>query len=355
MLSWRLRRLGARTLRVAMGSALGLLAGEGVMRLGGFDPLDDPQVAAAANSWTQDCAELVDGPGYRLAPDRCGANRFGLLDEDRPFVGGDQEVRIAVVGDSITGDRMYTDFLEALLTPALHRPVAAFNFGVPGYSTEEEAWTVEHAVPASQPAAIVLQFTPNDYQGTPVYLRHGSSVVVVDGVRADPNPVTRALVLHSAAWRVFALRRGLRPGVEERAPVIHAALDRIVAAADGAPLFALVFPTLTAPESTPASDVWATEDFVEAAHARGFRVVDLRETFRAVPAEDLRMDAGPTMYAQLATRQLRVPLPALIRATPPASLRLVDTDRASDTVHPNFYGHALAATALADAMTPVLP
>lgn len=353
-MAWSSLPLG-RVVRATVGAAIGLLLGEGWVRVSGHDPLDDPRLAQRANTWAHDCVVVESELRYHLAPGACGANSLGLLDDERPFLGAPDELRVAAFGDSVTADRMYTDFLEVLLAERLGRPVAVFNFGTTGWSTEEEAAQAELRLPEVRPHAAILQFTPNDYQGTPVYVRVGDEVRVMDRMAAE-GPLTRWLLARSAAWRLLSARPGLRPPATERAGSVHAALARFAAAsaAAGAPAWVLVVPELWDAGRTPEPIAWATADVVEASAAAGLGVVDLREPFAATEVGLLRRDRALDAWARLDQLPMEAAVRAALAGTSRERLLLRPGGDDGDVTHPNFYGHVLAAQALADALTPTL-
>jgi len=337
------------------GAGVGLFLGELWVRVSGHDPIDDPLVAHRANSWTHECVDLDPELGYVLRPGACGANSLGILDDERPFRGAPEELRVAAFGDSVTADRMYTDFLEVILAKRLGRPVAVFNLGVTGWSTREEAAYAERRLDEIAPHALILQFTANDYLGTPVYARVAGEVRVLDGA-ARHGPVATWMLRHSAAWRVVSLRSGARRGVRESAPSLHAALARFatVARRGDVPAWALLVPELWDPGATPEPVAWAEGDFAQAAGAAGLDVVDLTRGFEAAGMASLRRNQASAALTALAQLPLDPSLREFVADASPAALMLRGGGDEEDHTHPNFHGHALAAEALAEVLGPAL-
>lgn len=87
--------------------------------------------------------------------------------------------RIIVVGDSFTYagkaqfDDSFSKRLERMLNLNTNQPkVEVLNWGVPGYSTVQEAWMVKKALSRYQPDLIILQVTLNDPEIRPYRVTH---------------------------------------------------------------------------------------------------------------------------------------------------------------------------------------
>jgi lysophospholipase L1-like esterase len=97
-----------------------------------------------------------------------------LLAADTPGL-----TRIAVLGDSfafgfgVTLDETFTEVLEVQLNAAGDgRRYEVLNFGVPGYSTEEEAAVLEHKALAFDPKVVVVAYVLNDPETEPMQPLH---------------------------------------------------------------------------------------------------------------------------------------------------------------------------------------
>ena len=90
--------------------------------------------------------------------------------------------RIAVLGDSVTyglhveADEAYPSVLESELDAARAGRVEVLNFGVPGYNSFQEYTLLKTRVLPFEPDLVVLTFTPDDVETSPV-------IIDVDGQR----------------------------------------------------------------------------------------------------------------------------------------------------------------------------
>jgi lysophospholipase L1-like esterase len=101
--------------------------------------------------------------------------------DDEPRLAPDDAsaCNIVVLGDSFTfgffvdGDKTYPSVLERLLAGQVEgKTVQVLNFGVGGYSTPDEALTLEHKGLAWDPALIVIGYTLNDADPEPMQHLH---------------------------------------------------------------------------------------------------------------------------------------------------------------------------------------
>jgi lysophospholipase L1-like esterase len=90
--------------------------------------------------------------------------------------------RIAMIGDSVTyglgveAAQSFSSLLESELNAAGLGPVEVLNFGVPGYNTFQEYTLLKHRVLEYDPDLVVMTFSPDDVETTPVIINVGGSM-----------------------------------------------------------------------------------------------------------------------------------------------------------------------------------
>ena len=95
-------------------------------------------------------------------------NRYGYHDDEFPEKRADNELRVVVLGDSVTFGHMVTreeafpNQLEQILAKRLRRPVQVINAGVQGYSTRQERIALERAL-RFQPDVVLVGVCLNDF------------------------------------------------------------------------------------------------------------------------------------------------------------------------------------------------
>jgi lysophospholipase L1-like esterase len=177
------RLLVKSALSIAVG-ALAALGGEIWLRcfapVGYLAPSAGP--SDADELWGANVHVRSDRPGlaYELAPNldctargmRIVTNSLGMRD-DEPRDRGDGHVRIAVLGDSMTfgfGVQQGEDFPAQLERMLAERspPVEVLNFGVGGYSLEDELATLRAKVLPLEPDLVVVAYCLNDPEIDPI-------------------------------------------------------------------------------------------------------------------------------------------------------------------------------------------
>ncbi len=157
-----MRKHLSRALLVVAGLLLGLLAVEGGVRLGAYDPMVSQRGLLGAETKRGDCVQPAPYVGYEMVPGGCGANSLGFQDTEpvatRPAGGK----RVLVLGDSITEQRSYVDMLELMLAERLDAPVEVWNLGVTGYSVLNEAELLRRRALDLEPDLVVLQLCLNE-------------------------------------------------------------------------------------------------------------------------------------------------------------------------------------------------
>jgi len=110
---------------------------------------------------------------YELRPNFTGktfgvkykVNSYGLRDFERPITRGDEALRIAVFGDSITfgsGVKLKKTFpkaLETLLNEKYNKQIQVFNFGIPSYNTYHEFVYLKDSYNDFKPHLVLFEFT----------------------------------------------------------------------------------------------------------------------------------------------------------------------------------------------------
>ena len=106
----------------------------------------------------------VEGPHMSYAVE---INSRGLRDREHPHAKPDGVFRIALLGDSLAwgwgvdNGLAFADLVEQELGPE----VEVINLGVPGYSTDQEIWTLEREGRRYDPDLVLLAFILNDVEG----------------------------------------------------------------------------------------------------------------------------------------------------------------------------------------------
>lgn len=193
--------------------AAGLLVEAGV-RLAGLDsPLvwePDPElgwthIPGARRLWTEEGRGLIE------------INSHGLRDRERPVDKPTGTFRVAVFGDSMTEgvqvnlDQTYAYRLEERLSRG-PRPVEVLNFGVNGYSPQQELLLFRREGPRFRPDLVILAvFTDNDVADCHPDLRSGSAgspfaAVADGGLRWDFSRAERSYAGYHAQ-PMYAVRK----------------------------------------------------------------------------------------------------------------------------------------------------
>jgi hypothetical protein len=258
----------------------------------------------------------VPGLAYDLKPDMekhsqgalIRTNSWGMRD-DEPRVGSDEPVfRVVVVGDSVTfgfgvsGDQTYSNVLERLLNGgAAGGPFEVLDLGVGGYSTRDEALTLESKGMRWNPKLIVIGYVLNDPESEPIQ--------PLQSYFQEPS-----WWQHSALLRMLARCKNVldirRFGGGDYLRYLHSpqrakwqgvveAFHRMAAMAHArnCPVLLLIFPATRA-------EGWATypyrdlhQQVTSAARGAGFDVIDLYDVFSRYAPKDVMLspkDDHPT-------------------------------------------------------------
>ena len=309
------------------GLALLVLAAELGLRL--FAPVEWRAIPGALSEADQARAlyrrSAIPGLTYELVPGldreshgaRVVTNSEGMRDRERPRARPPGTRRIVVLGDSFTfgygveGDALWTAVLERLLPAGTE----VLNFGVGGYSTQDEAAVLEHKALGFDPDLVLVAYTLNDPDIEPD-----------SGSIAQPS--LHALFTEPRWWQHSHLLRGLswllhegdvrRLGGGNVIRYLHACpetwgsvergFERIAraCAARGIPVGVVVFPVIPGGQ-------WATYRFADlhaqviaAAGRQGWPSLDLLPVWAAHAPEELRVslqDSHPDELGHRLTAQ----------------------------------------------------
>jgi len=362
-----MRKPLSRALLVVVGLLLGLLAVEGGVRLGAYDPMVSQQGLLGAETKRGDCVQPAPYMGYQLVPGGCGANALGFKDTEPPAAKPPGSKRVLVLGDSITEQRAYVDMLELILTRRLEVPVDVWNMGVTGYSVLNELELLRHRALDLEPDLVVLQLCLNDFGITPVLFEFEGDLFWLRARTGAMDRLGLWLFERSALARLIKLRTasGAMAGVgdPEHEAAVAAALVEMqrLCQQRGIPFEVVLFPTLAARERWATSEEWTYTRFLELSATHDIPLTDLTPRMLGGPVDDLLRYKGDPVFAELdaklATWGLDPAAAGLLRGMDPRMLGLgknIQPHQYQDTTHPNFLGHYLAAEALSDKIAPQL-
>jgi lysophospholipase L1-like esterase len=176
--------------------------------------------------------------GWELRPGVLDHNSAGLRGREIPKQKPEGVWRIAMIGDSVTyglgvdAAQAFPSLLESKLNAAGMGAVEVLNCGVPGYNPFQEYTLLKNRILGFDPDLVVMTFTPDDVETTPVILNVGGSMCLFrnhfEGTRLLNNSLHWSLFRRSHLYRflykeaalAFAAPEGrfevgnLRPQVE---------------------------------------------------------------------------------------------------------------------------------------------
>ncbi len=345
----------ARAGLLIAGLLIALLLAEGLLRISGQDPLDRVLAVEKADSWNDECFELEPHMGYRYTPGECSTNSLGFPDREVAIAAAPGEKRVLILGDSISADRLFPDFLEQLLPATLGVNTEVINTGTPGYATRNELAMYEHYGAQLSPDLVVLQFCVNDYTGTPFLFYHEGQIIKVRDQEGELWGRSSVWFSRSALYRLFVFRDDLlapRAGpIQARFPGTEAALlalrDRLEA--EGRELLVVIFPYLAPLEEWPKPETAAVARIREVLAEQRIDSVDLTDDYRKADINALHRNRGPEVFAALPEWVQAFGLPddavEFLRAQPAHRLKInkLHASHAVDYIHPSFLGHYIAA------------
>lgn len=309
------------------------------------------------------CVRPDADSGYAFVPSRCGANSMGFIDREPAPTRAAAEVRIVALGDSVTHQKYYTDFLEAILSSRLGVPVDVWNSGAPGLSTPEEVGLLRSRGREIDPDVVLLQFSPNDFSNTPVYFEYQGEIWLGENSRGEFADVSRPLYRYSSLYRAWvhariARRGGGGGGPAGRVDAVRSALGELyrLTEAKGIPALVVRFPHLHPPSELPAELALLSQAMTTMAREAGLATLDLSQQFERAGWDRLRLamtdEAWRRLDRILADEWDEPALRGCFDAHAPTHFGVGRSAHITDdTIHPNFYGHMVAAVAIADALT----
>ncbi|MBW2272683.1 MAG: SGNH/GDSL hydrolase family protein [Deltaproteobacteria bacterium] len=228
----------------------------------------------------------IDGLVYELRPSaaayrgRVRTNRHGMRDHEYDLAKPPGVTRICVLGDSvafgfgsrpIAQGRTFPDLLEQQLNESATGRFEVLNFAVVGYNAEQEAIVLEQKVLAFDPDVVLLAYVPNDDTYT-------------DGFGAlarETSPQALGSRLRSKLVSYLLHRRERRRFPQLSDPQrVWSLFDRLEQLGRREDFDVVVLVTAYAQElgrRDPKHDA-----VVGQARARGFQVVDLKESWKSL-------------------------------------------------------------------------
>lgn len=301
------------------------------------------EVVLRAGGWFAERVRIQEPPGpdgfgvpdpavgRLLAPNRSGtysrtefsyevrSNSLGFRDEDLPAVKEPGEVRLWIIGDSITSgygvreEDRFTDLLEKALDSPERvrgrngRRVRIVNSGIVGLGTLSQAAILEKFIDRVIPDAVLLAFTTdNDFSDNLHYVRwKARGGEFEERADADAGPVRLFFRHHSHFYHLLGTlkrlpEKSVRVSPEERTATIQG-LERFrsICAERGLPLTVALVATrgtyhkLARPESYEADTYRITREILREG---GFRVVDTIARIRTdadLRGQFFRVDTHP--------------------------------------------------------------
>jgi lysophospholipase L1-like esterase len=293
--------------------ALSLVLAEVGLRL--FLPVSfrEPPARVPGDLWLELLHQrsLLPGLPYELAPNMwkrthgtvIRTNSHGMREREVPIEKPDSVVRLAVLGDSYTfgfGVRAhlaYPRILEGLLNRRSRdgRRFQVLNFGVGGYSTQDEAVVLGHRALAWKPDFVIVGYTLNDPEDEPIQPLHS--------YYREPRWWQRFHLLRLVAkadWQRRVRRFGdgdyIRslygdPGKWKNVVDAFASIQQTTRGA-GVPVMVVIFPLSTIDDWSQYPYASVHLKVARAAAADGFEVVDLLPVFARRPPSELRLTEG---------------------------------------------------------------
>lgn len=178
--------------------------------------------------WTQKMLRFSDDMymGWELRPGELDHNSAGIRGPEATRKKPQGVWRIAMIGDSVTYglgvevEQTFPSLLESELNPADTGPVEVLNFGVPGYNSFQEYTLLRKRVLDYEPDLVVMTFTPDDVETTPVIIKVGGSMCLFrnhfEGIGLLNNSLHWAVFRSSHLYRFLYKRAALAFAAPER-------------------------------------------------------------------------------------------------------------------------------------------
>ncbi len=331
MLASRTQMARALRSKLLLAFASSLLAAcllEGAARLFRLAPSIEPIVL------DRPYASFVSSPNPKLhyvpKPGSPGISSEGIRDYEYPREKPDGTYRIGVLGDSVAFgyctpteslpiEKTFPKLLESRLnTPVLpgHRKVEVINLAVSGYDTLQEVEFLRTKGLAFEPDLVLVGYCLNDSIESSTELlafrdHEEWGTLALFGARALESAVLRSHWVRAVWYRVLVLSSSKQSGSESASERRSAGFDQLRALGydEGFEVLLAIFPNLYSFE--PYQYRADHEETARIASARGFAVLDLLPVFNRASGGRVERVRG--------------------RCT---------------SVHPNEYGHEVAARAL---------
>jgi lysophospholipase L1-like esterase len=206
-----------------------------------------------------------------------------------------QSYKILVLGDSVTYWGKYVDYFNNLLAQRYHGEIKVINAGVMGYDTELEYRYLKYRGLDLKPNLVILQFSMNDFTGTPVILKQkDGSWLALSGNKKIAEWISPKLMSSSKLYEFVALRL-LRASRLKRINnnVVKEPLQKIklLLQEKGIAFYILVFPRLTesqwiAPRYNAHREIMGILNELNLSS----QVVDLLPYYSRLPFHEIRID-----------------------------------------------------------------
>jgi len=216
-------------------------------------------------------------------------NSWGMRDREYTVKKPQNAYRIAVLGDSLTygtcleyGER-YTDILEEVWIDQSGRNVEVLNFGVPGYSTQQEIETYRTKAAKFDPDLVIVGYCLNDeFESSgeinlfrayfPIYERFYSMTAL------------RFAFCHSGFLPTFFCKRyEAKTEVSESFYELRKVVDQKI------PVVIVLFPRLVNYSDYDKNDFDIHKKVSNAATKNGFYFIDLLNDFKEYPSSALKI------------------------------------------------------------------
>jgi len=246
--------------------------------------------------------------------------------------------RIVVLGDSFTyGEKLQVDDtfpkrLERFLNLNLHQPkIEVINYGVPGFSTRQEALAARNVIKTYRPDLLILQITLNDPELWPKsanrrFSEESGALTLNDPIFKQWKSLGFVLTrLHNtathSAYKNYFFDLFDNPKTWQN---FRAGLDDLKKVAERAqlPIVAITFPLFSHPLTSDYPFTRIHQKISEQLAARNIPALDLFEAFKNIPHERLQVEPGRDRHPNEIANRIAAEtiLPWL------ASMKLLPTD-----------------------------
>ena len=173
----------------------------------------------------------------------------------------DRSFSILVLGDSVTNRSTFPKLLEGQLNPSdTGRAVRVIPFGIESYNTSQEVEFLRTRILAEvKPDVVIIQFTLNDFDYSPVVVRVDDQVAYFNSPREKLLEKYPFLFNHSSLYRYFRFKNFLTTASIDtqdwptKKAIMNQTLSDLQAmmAEAGIPYFFLIYPYLQDEQPEP--------------------------------------------------------------------------------------------------------